>query len=139
MAATERAASLDLRRRVFVDEQGIDPDLEFDGLDEESIHFVARLGGRLVGTARLRSLQDAAKAERVAVAREARRAGVGRALMLAVEQAARELGHATLILNAQVSALAFYRTLGYEAHGESFDEAGIPHRAMRKTLTLNRP
>ena len=127
-------ACLDLRRRVFVDEQGVDPALEFDGLDALSIHFAAHLDGRLVGTARLRVLGEVAKAERVAVAPEARRAGVGLALMRALEQTAGALGHPTLTLNAQWVAIPFYSALGYEELGEPFDEAGIPHVHMRKRL-----
>ena len=135
IGAEDLDACLALRRRVFVEEQGVDPEIEFDGLDGESVHFAARRAGLLVGTARLRAVDDAGKAERVAVAPEARRAGVGRALMLALEEAARALGHPAMSLNAQRVALPFYHELGYEPCGEPFEEAGIPHVPMRKPLS----
>jgi len=75
------------------------------------------------------------KAERVAVRRPFRGAGVGRALMRALEDEARALGRRELVLNAQLPVVAFYERLGYRAEGPEFLEAGIPHRAMRKPLT----
>lgn len=125
---------LALRREVFVDEQSVPPDLELDGLDPTAVHLVARQAGRVVGTARIRVVHGAAKAERVAVARDARRTGVGAALMSAVEAEARTLGLSAVILHAQESAVPFYEKIGYGAEGERFFDAGIPHRAMRRLL-----
>src|SRR5687767_6340742 len=82
----------ELRRRVFVEEQGVAPAEEWDAHDDdaaETLHFVAHAGGTALGCARLRRADDgAAKIERVAVLREARREGIGRALMEAAETAA---------------------------------------------------
>ena len=75
-----------------------------------------------------------AKAERVAVLRDRRTSGVGRALMEALEAEAARLGHDSVKLGAQVSALGFYEKLGYTVYGPEFDDAGIPHRMMKKPL-----
>jgi len=129
----EFAKCLALRIRVFVEEQKVPREEEEDGLDPDCIHFLACEEEVPLGTARLRFLPDgSAKAERVAVLADHRRAGVGAALMDALEVHAREKGAATVRLNAQVSAIPFYERIGYEAHGPEFDDAGIPHRAMTK-------
>jgi predicted GNAT family N-acyltransferase len=122
-----------IRREVFVDEQGVPLHDEMDAHDATATHFLALLDGEPVGTARLRTLPDGTpKAERVAVRRAWRRHGIGRALMCALEDAARA---PELVLNAQVAVIPFYERLGYEAEGPVFDEAGIPHRTMRKRLS----
>jgi len=125
---------LALRLEVFVEEQRVPLDEEEDGLDPECLHFLAYADGQAVGTARLRFLDGAAKAERVAVRASLRGSGVGRALMRALEAEAGRQGARTLRLNAQVSALPFYEALGYEASGPVFEDAGIPHRAMSRIL-----
>lgn len=126
---------LALRRRVFIEEQGVPEADEMDDLDPVCVHFLAFVGGAPMGTARLYSGPGGeAKAQRVAVLPEARGAGVGRALMLALEERARSLGHEDLRLGAQLSAVPFYERLGYAAYGEVFDDAGIPHRMMAKAL-----
>jgi predicted GNAT family N-acyltransferase len=130
----ELAACLALRHVVFVEEQRVPPELEQDGRDAEAAHFVAWRGDRLVGTARMRAVGDAAKAERVAVAREARGTGVGAALMACLERAAADRGSTTIVLHAQESAIPFYLRIGYTVEGPRFDDAGIPHRAMRRAL-----
>lgn len=134
---TDRAACRRIRSRVFIEEQGVPEALEYDGLDAACIHVVACLGGQVVGTARLRIVDGVAKAERVAVDRVHRRAGVGRALMRGLEREALALGRDRMVLNAQEEAIPFYEALGYRAEGERFEEAGIPHRRM--TLPLNPP
>lgn len=129
------AAARAIRRRVFVEEQGVLPEEEWDAHDEPgapTLHFVAWRGGEAVGCARLRPLGAAAKVERVAVLRERRTEGVGRALMEAAEAAAWRRGCAHLELHAQTAVLPFYERLGWHAHGGEFLEAGIAHRAMEK-------
>jgi predicted GNAT family N-acyltransferase len=126
----------EIRRRVFVEEQGVAADEEWDEHDAPgagTLHFVAYQAGRPIGCARLRAHGDAAKVERVAVLPEERRLGLGRALMEAAERAAHERGHARLLLHAQVAVIPFYERLGWRAFGPEFDEAGIPHRKMEKT------
>jgi predicted GNAT family N-acyltransferase len=134
LAAADRTACHELRRQVFVDEQGVAAAEEWDGLDDACRHFLA-LDPEPVGTARLRLGPDGrAKAQRVAVLAAWRGRGVGRALMTALEQAARAAGCRQVTLSAQLTALDFYQRLGYRASGEVYLEAGIAHRAMSKTL-----
>jgi len=134
------AACRTLRRAVFVEEQQVPETLEWDGLDGEARHFLvvgpARESGQrpAFGTARMRIVHGAAKAERVAVDRDARRLGVGRLLMDALEGHARQQALASVVLHAQVAAIPFYERLGYRADGPVFLDAGIDHRAMEKVL-----
>lgn len=132
--ADERALCFEIRRRVFVQEQRVPVDEDRDGLDDECVHFLAGLDGREVGTARMRIADGVARAQRVAVLPELRRAGIGGALMAALEADARRRGLAEVVLHAQVQVIPFYQRLGYVAEGDVFSEAGIPHRRMRRPL-----
>ncbi len=141
-SAQERSDAFAVRQAVFVDEQGVDESIEYDDHEDESTHFVAVDGEEPIGAARLRELESdtpsepgVGKVERVAVLQSRREAGVGRQLMIAVEERARELGLETLILHSQTRAAAFYRRLGYDRRGEEFEEAGIPHVEMYKSLS----
>ncbi|PSP86265.1 GNAT family N-acetyltransferase [Halobacteriales archaeon QS_1_68_17] len=133
----ERADALAVRRRVFVEEQGVPADLERDDHDDDpgTVHFVAYRDGEPIGAARLRPVGPATgKVERVAVLSRVRGEGLGRALMDAVESTAAAEGLATLTLHAQRHVEAFYRRLGYETVSGEFAEAGIPHVEMEKPL-----
>lgn len=125
-------AAGDIRYRVFVIEQQVPIEEEWDGLDPDCLHFLARQDERVLGTARL--LPDG-HIGRVAVLAEARGLGVGVALMRATIEAARQRGHWSVELAAQTHALGFYEALGFRAEGDIFLDAGIPHRNM--TLSLN--
>ncbi len=135
----ELALCFEVRRRVFIDEQGVTEEIEIDGLDPECAQFLAFDGDQPVGTARLRQVEGAAKAERVAVLESRRRAGTGRALMDAIEAEARKLGMRELVLNAQEAVIDFYLRLGYHVEGERFIEADIPHQRMSKSLLQTKP
>ena len=141
----DREACFAVRKEVFVGEQGVPEDLEYDAYDAVAVHVLAvRDDGVPLGTGRL--LHGAAAAAKVggdltvgslgrlAVAKEARGLGVGVALVRAIEDAARARGLAAVDLHAQTHALGFYERLGYEAYGPEYPEAGIPHRAMRRAL-----
>jgi len=134
----ERDDAFAVRKAVFVDEQGVDEELEWDEHDDpdaEAVHFVASRGGDAVGAARLREYEPGVgKVERVAVLESARGEGWGRRLMEALEAEARERGFDSLLLHGQTTAEGFYRGLGYETTSDEFDEAGIPHVEMRKSL-----
>ncbi|ERL50403.1 GNAT family N-acetyltransferase [Halomonas huangheensis] len=121
-----------IRYQVFVIEQAVPEEEEWDGRDPECLHLLAWQGDRALGTARL--LPDG-HIGRVAVHAEARGLGVGAALMRATINAAQQLGHTEVELAAQTHALAFYEQLGFHAWGEEFLDAGIPHRNM--TLQLD--
>ncbi|MBX9633134.1 MAG: GNAT family N-acetyltransferase [Burkholderiales bacterium] len=126
------AALESVRRAVFVVEQNVPEELEWDEADAVSQHALASSGGMPVGTARL--LPDG-HIGRIAVLRDWRGQGVGGALLTAMIDVAAKRGFATVLLNAQVQALDFYRRFGFVAEGEVFDDAGIPHRAMRLDIT----
>lgn len=120
-----------IRRRVFVDEQGIPETVELDGLDATAHHYVAIVDKKPVGTAR--RLADG-RVGRMAVLSAYRNAGVGSALVQYVVEDARKSGLPKLYLHAQESAIAFYARHGFASHGDFFDEAGIMHQAMDMTL-----
>lgn len=130
--------ALALRKRVFVDEQGVPPDREVDGKDPAATHFLVREGSDPVATARVRPTdQDgrALKVERVAVARDSRGEGYGDAVMDVVESYAMEAGYDRLVLAAQVPVVGFYERRGYALQDDApFEDAGIPHRRMAKPL-----
>ncbi|MEW6414535.1 MAG: GNAT family N-acetyltransferase [Pseudomonadota bacterium] len=130
--ARDHAALAQVRRTVFIDEQGVPEALEWDADDAVSVHFLAALAdGTAIGCARL--LPDG-HAGRMAVLPAWRGRGVGKALLAAVIDEARARGHRALALSAQVHAAGFYARAGFTAVGEPYDEAGIPHVAMQKTL-----
>ncbi len=121
-----------IRSAVFVDEQGIPAELEWDARDSACMHAVAynRLGGA-VACARL--LPDG-HIGRVAVLRGLRGSGAGAAVMRALLDAARRAGHRTVELAAQRAVLGFYARLGFVPFGDAFEEAGIAHQNMRLRL-----
>ena len=126
--------ALDVRLTVFVEEQGVPESIEVDDHEDEATHFVAYDDGDPVGAARLREYEsDVGKVERVAVLESRRGEGWGDRVMHALESAARER-YDELYLHAQQTAARFYERRGYEREGEQFEEAGIPHVAMRKRL-----
>lgn len=133
----EREDALAVRHEVFVEEQGVDEELEYDEHDPEAVHFVAYDGAEPVGAARLREYETGVgKVERVSVLEPRRGEGIGRELMIAVEERARGRGlpFEELKLHSQTHAAGFYRDLGYDRRGEEFEEAGIPHVEMRKRV-----
>jgi predicted GNAT family N-acyltransferase len=118
----------EVRTRVFIEEQKVPKDLEWDELDEACIHALAFAGDRPVGTGRL---TPDGHIGRMAVLAGWRNRGVGAALLSHLMDAARERGDAFCELNAQVSAIGFYERHGFHVEGEEFMDAGIPHRVMR--------
>lgn len=144
----DRAACLQVRKEVFVGEQGVPEELEYDAHDlpgATTVHVIA-VGedGTPLGTGRLLHGEAAAgrtggdltvgSLGRLAVTESARGLGVGAALVRTVEEEARALGLAAVDLHAQTHALGFYERLGYQAYGPEFQDAGMPHRAMRRTF-----
>jgi len=126
------ARCAEIRRMVFQVGQNVPEKREVDGLDRTSVHFLATLDGRALGTARYRIKNGWAKAERVAVLPEAQRTGLGRALMSALEFHAREKGLNGVLLSSQEDAVHFYKRLHYQVVGEAYLDANIPHRDMKK-------
>ena len=125
-------ALLEIRRVVFIVEQNVPPEEEWDGRDEESWHFVATDESDVaIGTGRL--LPDG-QIGRMAVMPSHRGCGVGFAILEQAVAKARRLGMAEVFLHAQTHALGFYEKAGFVAEGEEFEDAGIPHLAMRMQL-----
>jgi predicted GNAT family N-acyltransferase len=117
-----------------VDEQGVPRELEVDELDPCATHLVAIRDGQVIGTLRMLEHAGAAKIGRVAVRAAARRTGIGARLMDRAAVIAAERGFAEIVLHAQVAVAGFYRRCGYVEEGDLFDEAGIPHIAMRRKI-----
>ena len=125
-----------LRHAVFVQEQGIPADLEWDGEDAGALHAVVlnRLGVPVATGRLVRQGDGAARIGRMAVLPMLRGAAVGRAVLDALVDAARARGDRQVVLHAQRSAEGFYRRAGFTAQGEPYDEAGIAHITMALPL-----
>ncbi|MDH5674172.1 MAG: GNAT family N-acetyltransferase [Myxococcales bacterium] len=130
-AASELAEALALRRRVFVDEQGVPEQLELDAHDRPGAdchHVLARLDGQPAGTARYRTTEGGIKIERVAVEAGVRGRGVGLAIVMYILG---ELdGSDRPYVHAQASAWGFWEHVGFVPRGPIFQEAAIDHRRM---------
>jgi predicted GNAT family N-acyltransferase len=120
-----------VRGQVFIVEQGIDWEIEFDGLDGECILFTAYKDHQAVGAARLYHQ----KVGRVATLKEFRKQGIAKAIMLEIEQYAKNNGIPYLKLHAQLSVKDFYQNLGYIPSGDIFQEANIDHILMTKEIS----
>ena len=130
--ARDMDTCLAIRAVVFQQEQSVDPAIDRDGRDGESIHFLADQAGRAIATARVRLLDDKIKIERVAVLREARGTGAGVALMrFLMSDLAGDAEGRCFFLSSQRDAIPFYERLGFSVCSEEYMDANIPHRDMR--------
>ncbi len=121
-----------LRFAIFVGEQNVPAGIELDDLDASCTHAVAYdAQGKAIGTGRL--LPDG-QVGRMAVVAEWRRRGIGAEILEALTGEARKRGHAEVVLSAQLQAAEFYREAGFVAEGKVYEDAGILHQKMRKTL-----
>ncbi len=128
----DAAAIARVRRAVFIDEQRVPEDLEWEARDGDCAWFVAASGeGGIVGIGRL---TPEGRVGRMAVLPPWRGRGVGTALLHAVLQEARARGQFEVRLSAQCRALRFYERHGFVAVGNEYLDAGIPHRDMALTL-----
>lgn len=122
-----------IRELVFVVEQEVDPAEEYDEFEDISTHFLAKLDGKPVGTARWRFTKNGVKMERFAVLQESRAKGVGQALVAAVLadiQATPEAEGKSKYLHAQLTAMPLYARFGFEKVGDMFEECNIQHYKM---------
>lgn len=120
-----------VRREVFIVEQNVPETLERDAYDATALHLVAVDGGDVVGTLRVVFMPEHAKFGRVAVLRKARGKGIAKAMMTTAMELARKRGETRFYLTAQTDKIGLYEKLGFIAYGDEFEEAGIPHRAMK--------
>jgi predicted GNAT family N-acyltransferase len=129
----ERARQLasPIRFQVFVREQRVPAEIELDDMDAPSLHAIAFENEKAIGTGRL--LPDG-HIGRMAILKEWRRRGIGAAILKALIDAAERRGDREIALSAQLHAVEFYRTYGFEPVGDVYEEAGIPHQAMVRAL-----
>lgn len=127
-------AALAIRRKVFIEEQGISFEDDVDGNDAGAIHLLAFDDGRPVGTARLLMSGEVGKIGRVAVLKDERGRGFGRELVEFAVATLRERGAARAMLGAQLDSVGFYERLSFSAFGPQFIDAGLPHQEMVREL-----
>lgn len=127
----EREILSEIRRRVFIEEQHVPEDLEWDDADEDAQHWLAFYNNQPVGTARM--LRNG-HIGRMAVLIRARKNGVGSQVLRTIIEAAAQRQLREIYLHAQIQALPFYEKLGFVAEGPEFYDANIPHRTMRLIL-----
>ena len=122
---------LALRREVFVHEQHVPPEDEFDSYDLTATHVVALDDGNVVGCLRIVFLEEHVKFGRVVVAASARGKGIASKMMKFAMAHAASRGEKRFYLTAQTDKLALYEKLGFVAYGEEFEDGGMPHLAMK--------
>ncbi|MDU5143189.1 MAG: GNAT family N-acetyltransferase [Paenibacillus dendritiformis] len=130
---------LEIRKEVFVEEQKVPLEEEIDeldSLDADSNHILITVDGQVAATGRMKWLDETtAKMQRIAVLKPFRGSGIGRSLMVALEQLARSMGAEKSVLDGQCQAEGFYHSLGYATVSEEpFYDAGILHVRMEKKL-----
>ncbi|MGY1827832.1 GNAT family N-acetyltransferase [Blastococcus sp. SYSU DS0541] len=131
----DRAEVVALRTRVFVDEQGVPPEIEQDDADATALHVLSRDGsGRVVATGRLLLDGATARIGRMAADAAVRGRGHGAAVLAELHRQALAGGATEVVLHAQLPARRFYERAGYAAVGEVYEEAGIAHVTMRRRL-----
>lgn len=131
----EMEAAARVRQRVFVEEQGVSPQQEYDEYDAVATHVVAVNAGQAIGTGRFYRLASGqARIGRMAVDLPWRRTGTGSRILRLLEAEAHRQGLEQVVLHAQTYVQAFYAGHGYVPEGSVFMEAGIEHIAMRKEL-----
>jgi len=120
-----------IRREVFVDEQQVPEEMEWDEFDDSSTHFLCTLENTAIATARLK---PDGQIGRMAVLKKYRSHGYGNTLLEFVIKTAREKNFKNLYLHAQVDAIPFYEKQGFSVCSDIFYEANIPHREMSKII-----
>lgn len=121
------AEAKSIREQVFIQEQRIAPEDEWDAQDAVALHFVVYATGQAIATARLLENHSIG---RVAVLKSQRGLGVGRVLMQHIIQVAKQQ-RPWVKLSAQEHAIPFYQSLSFQVEGESYLDCGIPHVDMR--------
>lgn len=131
----ELEGAFEVRRQVFIEEQGVPADLELDEDDAKALHVVVEDGERVIGTARvLFPAPGQAKIERMAVLKPFRGQGVGSRIISFLSEELSNRQVEQVVLHAQYPAIPFYRSCGFEESGSPFWEAGIKHIKMKRQL-----
>lgn len=121
-----------IRKEVFVEEQKVSYEDEFDFLENTHLPYLFISDGKAIGAARLKINKDYAKFERICIIKDYRKKGFGKAMMLELMKIAEQKGCKEFRLGAQAQAVMFYKKLGFEICSEMFYDAGIPHYEMKK-------
>jgi len=116
-----------IRHKVFIDEQNVPEEMEWDEYDESSTHYLATAENKVLAVARLK---PDGQLGRMAVLTEYRNQGIGSKLLEFILQDIEQKGLSGIYLHAQVSAIPFYKKQGFTKYGEVFNEANIPHQKM---------
>ena len=134
----ELKAAFSIRKEVFVKEQGVpleDEFDQFDTLDGQCEHIIVDYHDQPVGTGRLRFVDGVGKLERICILESYRKYGLGKRIIEALEEIAEERGASKVKLHGQTHAEGFYQKFGYRTASEVFMEDGIPHILMLKELS----
>jgi predicted GNAT family N-acyltransferase len=132
--APEAEAARQVRQRVFIDEQAVPPELEWDEEDAVCIHALATVGDQPVATGRLLEQDGGGKIGRMAVDEAYRGMGVGAKVLEHLLAEAAQRGITRLILSSQTYAIPFYARYGFVVEGDEYLDAGILHRDMRREI-----
>ncbi len=120
-----------IRTIVFIEEQNVPEEMEWDEYDETCIHVVAKINNEFVATGRL---LETGQIGRMAVLKSHRQSGIGSKILENILSIAESKNMKSVFLNSQIDAVDFYKKFGFEEEGDVFDDAGIPHRKMNKLL-----
>ncbi|MES9684774.1 GNAT family N-acetyltransferase [Bacillus sp. AFS001701] len=126
-----------IRKDIFVKEQGVPLDDEFDQYDKlngDCQHILVHYNEQPVGTGRIRFVDGVGKLERICILESFRKFGLGKNIIKALEEIAKEQGASKVKLHGQTHAEGFYKKLGYRTSSDVFIEDGIPHILMLKEL-----
>ena len=121
-----------IRSRVFIEEQHVPAEMEWDGYDETCVHIIVEMNGEYVATGRL---LETGQIGRMAVLQACRRKGIASKILEMILSIAESKQMETVFLNSQLEVVGFYKKYGFQEIGAVFDDAGIPHRKMKKALT----
>ncbi|UPM53842.1 GNAT family N-acetyltransferase [Gottfriedia acidiceleris] len=127
-----------IRNDIFVKEQGVPLEDEFDQYDKlngNCEHILVHYNEQPVGTGRIRFIDGVGKLERICILESFRKFGLGKNIINALEEIAEEQGASQVKLHGQTHAEGFYKKLGYRTSSDVFIEDGIPHILMLKNLT----
>lgn len=126
--------AIDIRKKVFIEEQKVPSDIEIDGLDQKSEHFLAYLNNEAIGCARLRENKGYVKLERIAVLKEYRNKKYGKKITNFLINYCKNQNANQIRLHSQLTVVNFYKKFGFKPVGKIFLEAGIKHVEMYMDL-----
>lgn len=131
----ELEQTINIRKKVFIKEQNVPFDIEIDGLDKESKHFIAYLNDEPIGCARIRTNKKYAKLERIAIVKEQRGKGFGTKLTNFLIDYCKKQNFDEIILHSQKYVIDFYKKFGFKTRGKTFLEADIEHKEMHLEIS----